>query len=323
MVQARHEIPSQQTVDQILEKYIETRGGADTIRSRNSRIAKGSYEFQNGGMPLVHGTIEFYTKAPNKRLSVIDLPGFGQSREGFDGTLGWQENPQTGVVEESGQNLSVAKRGAEFYEELRLRELYPTMTLKGERTVGQGTAYLIEASPGDGSLRRMYFDKDTGLLVRNELEYDTPRGRLALDWRFEDFREVDGVRLPFTAHELYNGGSATIRLGDVKHNADIDDSIFAKPASVAAKPTPQPPKPQPQPRENARKAVQGIADAMMAYGWTASPHWRPGECQSRQNGDTTRTVCAPNDPNLDACIYDWETTNKFTCRTKDGKFIQY
>jgi SH3-like domain-containing protein len=76
-------------------------------------------------------------------------------------------------------------------------------------------------------------------------------------------------------------------------------------------------------KENARRAVQGIADAMMAYGWTASPHWRPGECQSRQNGGTTRTVCAPNDSNLDACIYDWETTNKFTCRTKDGEFVQY
>lgn len=79
----------------------------------------------------------------------------------------------------------------------------------------------------------------------------------------------------------------------------------------------------PQRQGTARKALEGVADAMMAYGWTATPHWRPGECQTRQNSDTARTVCAPNDPNLDACIYDWQTTNKFTCRTKDGKFVQY
>jgi hypothetical protein len=81
--------------------------------------------------------------------------------------------------------------------------------------------------------------------------------------------------------------------------------------------------PAPLRQGTSRKALEGVADAMMAYGWAASPHWRPGECQSRQNGDTTQTVCAPNDPNLDACIYDWQTTKKFTCRTKDGKFVQY
>jgi hypothetical protein len=400
MVQARHAIPSQPPVDQILEKYIQARGGATIIQSRTSRVSKGSIELQNMGGPLVRGTIEFYAKAPNKRLSVIDLPGFGQVREGFDGTLGWEENPQTGILEKGAQNLSVAKRGAEFYEELRLRELYPKMAFKGVQRVGQSSAYLIDADPGDGSFRKMYFDTDTGLLVRNELEYDTPRGPVSLDWHFEDFRDVDGIKVPFTAHQSSLTGNAIYRLTEVRNDVPIDDAIFARPAQVAAIPTPlQPgkvgyadcggsgkvsvflpgggnigkngtivasltcgeevlvlreengwkrirtkdnvegtvrddyistvkiparvPSQSSQPRESARKVVQGIADAMMAYGWTASPHWRPGECQSRQNGGTTRTVCAPNDSNLDACIYDWETTNKFTCRTKDGMFAQY
>ncbi len=131
----------------------------------------------------------------------------------------------------SGQELSVTQRNAVFQGALRLRELYPRMTLKGKRKVGERDAYLIEADPGDGSLRRMYFDAQTGLPLRNEIERDTPEGRAIFETNFDDYREVDGVKIPFTVSLANPNLNLVIKLTEVRHNVPVDDARFAKPAA--------------------------------------------------------------------------------------------
>lgn len=170
--------------------------------------------------------MEVYAKAPNKFAIFMEVPGLGQMGEGFDGSGGWIENPQTGVREKTGQELSVARRGAEFYGVLKLRELFPKMTLRSGQRVGNRPVYLIEADPGDGSLRRMYFDAETGLLARNDIECDTPQGRQTFSWFFEDYRGVDGVKVPFTRRQ----SNFTYKVTEVLHDVPIDDTKFAKPS---------------------------------------------------------------------------------------------
>lgn len=215
------------SVDQVLDKYVQSLGGKAAIEKLSSRVSKGTFEASQG----VSGEIQFFSKAPNKTTLVVDLSGLGQIRQGFDGTVGWADNPQTGPREMTGQELLVTKRGAEFYQALKLRALYPKMAVRGKQKVGEHEAYLIEADPGDGSLRRMYFDTATGLLVRNEIERDTGQGRGTFETELDDYKEVDGVRLPFTVRQSNPGVSFTIKITEVQHNVPIDDSKFAKPAA--------------------------------------------------------------------------------------------
>ncbi len=88
---------------------------------------------------------------------------------------------------------------------------------------------MIEADPGDGSLRRMYLDAETGLLLRNDIERDTPLGRATSESYVSDYREVDGVRFPFTVRQVNPNLTFVVKLTEVKHNMPVDDAAFAKP----------------------------------------------------------------------------------------------
>ena len=66
---------------------------------------------------------EIYEKAPNKQLWVTDLANFGVFRRGFNGTMGWQDNPQTGLQEVTGNQLAEFKRSAFMNRQMEVRAL--------------------------------------------------------------------------------------------------------------------------------------------------------------------------------------------------------
>jgi outer membrane lipoprotein-sorting protein len=47
---------------------------------------------------------------------------------------------------------------------------------------------------------------------------------------FSDFREVDGIKLPYSVRSSTSVQVVTATLSDVKHNVEIDDSSFVRPA---------------------------------------------------------------------------------------------
>ncbi|HUK30801.1 MAG TPA: hypothetical protein VLV89_06780, partial [Candidatus Acidoferrum sp.] len=183
------------TVNSILEHYVNALGGRDAIQRMKTRIAKGTIEVT--GVPAV-GSAEAYAKAPNKYATVIQFPSMKQAdttipgfetRRGFDGTSGWVSDPN-GLRDVTGEELSAMRRDSDFYDALTITQLYPKISLKGTENVAMRPAYEIDADPGDGSLRRMYFDVESGLLVRNDEELDTPTGRESTLTYIEDYRDV-------------------------------------------------------------------------------------------------------------------------------------
>jgi outer membrane lipoprotein-sorting protein len=214
------------TIDQILDKYIAGAGGRAAIEKITSISGKGTID-----IPAVNisGTVELIQKAPDKALTVVDLAGVGQQREGYDGTTGWSDDPANGFRQKDGVELAEAKRGATFGRELKMKQLYPTMVVKGREKVDDSDAYLVEATPAEGSPVKLYFDVASGLLVRQVATRQMPQGPLEVEVTFADFRAVDGVKRPFTIRQATSMFIATIHLTEVKHNAPIDDAIFKAP----------------------------------------------------------------------------------------------
>jgi hypothetical protein len=216
------------TVDAVLEKYVKALGGKAALLKIKSRFSKGTFEISS--LAGVKGTLEVYEKAPNLQIATLTIPGVGTQAEGFNGTLAWALEPDSGVVhDKTGLELASAKRDAEFYEELKLRELYPHMTLKGVEKVGAHEAFVIEAAPQTGSPERLYFDTQTGLLIRKDSEEEGEEGKRSVEEYYDDYRAVDNIQLPFSIRQVSPGMNVTIKLTEVKQNVPVDDAKFNKP----------------------------------------------------------------------------------------------
>jgi hypothetical protein len=222
---AAEEMP---TVDQILDKYVKALGGKAAIEKLTSRTARGTFEI---AAMNATGSFEAYAKAPNKSVSIIEVSGFGTIKEGYDGSVAWAMDPMSGLREKKGLELAAAKLDAEFHQDIKLKELYPKMEVKGKEKLGEREVYLIIATPVEGNPEKMYFDAETGLLVRKDMERESPQGQIPVEVYLEDYREVDGVKIPHTLRQNIPMFSLTIKIEEIKHNVSIEDARFAKPAT--------------------------------------------------------------------------------------------
>jgi hypothetical protein len=214
------------TVDQVLDKYVTALGGRAALEKLTSVVGKGTLELSD---LQISGTIELTQKAPNKVLQVLTLTGVGVQREGFDGTIAWREDPQNGVREQTAGELADTRRGAMFPRELRLKQIYPTIAVTGRERVGERETIVVLGTPADGAPSHLYFDADSGLIVRQVSTRQSPEGPVQVDISFDDYRAVEGIKRAHTIRQKTPQYTAVVRLTEIKHNAPVDDAIFRKP----------------------------------------------------------------------------------------------
>jgi hypothetical protein len=225
IVQAGSQTAAQPTIDQLLDKAITALGGRAAMEKVTSRTGKGTVEIPDAGMS---GSIMVYEKAPNMNAVVVDIAGM-QIRQAFDGAVAWEDNPQTGMREKTGVELAQAKREATFNPELKMKQLYPKMTVRGREKVGAADAWVVDAVPAEGTPVVFFFDAESGLPLRMDSTQDTPQGAMQIQAYLEDYRVVDGVRVAHTLRQVTPMFTMTMRLTEVKHNVTLDDKMFKKP----------------------------------------------------------------------------------------------
>jgi Photosynthetic reaction centre cytochrome C subunit len=213
-------------VDAILNQYIQALGGRAALERVTTRIKRGTLVAQGG----MKAPLEVYEKTPNKTFTIFRAP-HGTNQMGFDGAIGWTKTPEQGLREEAGQQLDFIRSEAEFYKELKLKERYSKMTLLGLAQLENREAYVIEAAPPHGQPEKLYFDRQTGLLVRMDIVPDLGQAKMQMQAYFEDYRVVDGVKLPFAIRRARPGFTWTYQFDEIKLNAPLDDSRFNKPAA--------------------------------------------------------------------------------------------
>jgi len=212
-------------VDAILDQYIKALGGGAALERVTTRIKTGTLVAQGG----MKAPLEVYEKAPNKTLTIFRAP-HGVNQMGFDGAIGWAKTPEQGLREEAGQQLDFVKSEAEFHKELKLKERYSKLTLLGLAQLDNREAYVIEAAPPRGQPEKLYFDRQTGLLVRMDIVPDLGQEKMQMQAYFEDYRVVDGVKLPFAIRRARPGFTWTYQFDEIKLNVPLDDARFNKPA---------------------------------------------------------------------------------------------
>ncbi len=233
--------PGLPTADQVFDKYLQALGGKPAVDKINTRLTKVTLlrpKLVNSGTPkaaiLNRGeswTLQTFQKGPDKYLAVINTPQ-GIIYQGFNGNVGWTKTAN-GQREMSNVELALMKRQADFYRDLKLKDQYSRMSVTGTEKIGDREAYVVEAMSLDQKIVKLFFDTESGLLLRRTVFTETKLGLDPEQTDYEDYREVDGVRLPFVVRTSYlddNHLGTTRTLTEVKHNMPIDDARFETPA---------------------------------------------------------------------------------------------
>ncbi|MGA3044633.1 MAG: c-type cytochrome, partial [Bryobacteraceae bacterium] len=212
------------TADQILDKYVAAIGGAEALHKINSRVSKGSISVMG------HDTaIELFAKAPDKRMSVSHGAS-GDSITAFDGQGGWLGGGAGHPARDmSGQESEAARLDADFYFATHVKEIFSGFRVGRPDKIGDQPAYTVICMRQGQPPVRLYFDQSTGLLLRQVRYTDTPIGRNPTQIDYADYREVDGVKVPFRWTLARVNGRFTIQIQEAKQNVPIDDAKFAKP----------------------------------------------------------------------------------------------
>jgi photosynthetic reaction center cytochrome c subunit len=226
------------TVDQILEKYTQALGGAEAIQKITSRVAKGALL----GFGDRQSPIEVFSKAPDKRISVMHQPNGRDSITAYDGKTGWLGGTGQPPREMNAAETAAARFDADFHFAAHVKQSLMQLRVVRPDKIGDREMYVVIGRIAGQPPLRLYFDKETGLLMRQVRFTETALGRLPTQIDYADYREADGVKIPFRWTVARPNGRFTIQLEQVQQNVPIDDAKFAAPPA----PAPAPPKPPSQ-----------------------------------------------------------------------------
>ncbi len=211
-------------LNQILAKYVAVLGGQEKIRKLKSRVTRGTARMPG---QYSSGPFETYEQSPNKAVTAVRVERLGVFVQGFDGTIGWRQAPPSGMRRLSGIELAELQRDCDFYAPLRLNVNYAEVKLLGKVKIGYREAYLVEAKPAVGDPDKLYFEDASGLLIRWDGVRSDWRGRGLVEVYFDDWREVDGIKLPFRVSRSSPHFTIVFTVKEVKHDIVIDELMFA------------------------------------------------------------------------------------------------
>jgi outer membrane lipoprotein-sorting protein len=219
--------------EQLIDKYLAAIGGAEALQKITSRVQKGTLTAFGGQ----HFPAEVYSKAPDKRVSVMHLPD-GESVTAFDGKQGWLSIPGRVHMMSAAENAA-ARIDADLYFPAHVKTLYQKFRVDaGEKIDGHDTYLVVGHNEGQPPLR-LFLDKESGLLLRIVRYAETPLGRNPTQIEYADYRDASGVKIPFRWTLARPGNRFTIQIEQVQQNVPVDDAKFAVPSP----PPPDAPKP--------------------------------------------------------------------------------
>ncbi|MBV8842278.1 MAG: photosynthetic reaction center cytochrome c subunit [Bryobacterales bacterium] len=247
--------PGLPSPESVLDKFIEASGGAQRLAGITSFDGKGTsvgFGGFGGG-----GEVEIVAKAPDKRATIILFKaetGRGDQIRTYNGREGWVRTPLNvlGEFQLRGGDLDGARFDAQLSFSGQIKQILTNLKAgpatsitdlpaPDSQTVVQQAAAsgpathsvnVVQGAGPRGLLVTLYFDRQSGLLLR-ELRYGpSPIGRVPTQIDFADYRDVNGIKLPFRITYAWLDGRDSISLSDIKINVPVDEAKFGRPAPL-------------------------------------------------------------------------------------------
>jgi zinc protease len=227
-----------QTADDVVNRSLTAIGGRAALGKLKSRSMIGTIALSTPAGDIA-GSIEILNAAPNKSRTLIkaDLSALGAGQlvldQRFDGTSGYALDTLQGNRDITGNQLDNLRNGSFPHPFLNYKEMGVTAQVSGKERVGEREAYVVIFEPPSGSVVRQYIDAETYLPIKVVVKVDVPQlgQEVEQTTEFLDYREVDGIKLPFRLMATSAVQNYTITITKVEHNVRVDEALFSKPAT--------------------------------------------------------------------------------------------
>lgn len=219
--EGRTDLPS---AGDMIEKYIQAVGGASAVQNVSSRVESGTVTFGVGpGLP-----IEILSKSPSRQAMIVHLPA-GDSSTVFDIQNGWSRSPAGPVRDMPQADIEGAKLDADLQFPINLKKTFQELKVIRTEKLGEHDAILLFATNSSGPPLELYFDRQSGLLLRQLRFGSSPLGLNPTQIDYDDYKAFDGVQVPLHLFITRPNRTLDIHLLQVTQNVPVADAKFARP----------------------------------------------------------------------------------------------
>src|SRR5215217_3569482 len=208
---------------EVVAKYLSAVGAKQYV-APSAIVMKGSVESRSGS-----GALEVIFKQPNKAL-IKQTTAQGLFTRGTNGATAWAQTAK-GVTEITGEGLKRSVASIAQFNLIKTPDSVADATVTGIARVDDRDTYVLTLENSATESTQLYFDVESGLLLRRVNVTNTMLGSLNVQWDFSDYRDVNGLKFPFVIRTADVASfDTTIRsFKEIKIDSTIDDRIFDLP----------------------------------------------------------------------------------------------
>ncbi len=213
----------------VLARYVDATGGRAAHEKIRNRVTHATLEIVGAGVAL---DVRTWSARPDKVYALIESDAIGRIERGTDGTVAWETSVATGPRLIEGGEKAQFMREAAFDGISRWQDLYASAENRGEADVDGKSCWKVVMTPKEGDPETLYFDRESGLMVRRDSVVDSPMGKLPVVSRVEDYRDVDGLRYPFRVRASVMQQDRVVTVQSIEHDVDLPPDRFALPSAI-------------------------------------------------------------------------------------------
>lgn len=220
------------TADDVIKMHIKQLGGEEKLKSIKT-VDQQFVMVLSGPGGDMEADCELVQDG-NKFRMMMSLPGFGEIQQGSNGKNYWTSNPAEGDRLMDKEETALAKEQySRPFPALDWGKDYDgKIKMQGETDVEGAKCYKLEFAPSVGSPITRYFAVEDGKMLRFDATQKGMAGEIDISVILSDFKEVDGITLPFKQVTSMDQADMTMEVDSIKFNEAIKAERFKLPAAI-------------------------------------------------------------------------------------------
>jgi hypothetical protein len=213
------------TATQIIDKYLTAIGGKDAVAKIEDMIVSSSSEMNRNGQAI---TMDTEAKIKGKKfISVTYAMGNESNRIICDGNKVFMTGRMGGGDRTlEGTDAVIPMLQGALFPELLYSDYKIAATLQGKEAINGKDAWKIECATAEGKKWITFYDVESGLKIRTSVTNESPRGTMTQNTTLSNYKEVGGIKIPYTRTRSFGQFEMKDEVGSVKVNKGIKDSVF-------------------------------------------------------------------------------------------------
>jgi len=220
------------TPEAVFNKSIQATGGRANYERVHTMLSTGSVEIAGQGMK---GQITVAAAAPDRSVTTMEFQGIGKIRTGTGDGIAWQSSAMQGPRLLDGEEREQSLRGARMDAMLHWREVYGEVKVEGEDVIdGKACWRLVVMPPKSSKPETLWFDKESGLLVKDASTLVSAMGELQIESLYLEYKDAGGIKIPRSVRQAMGPQTLITTITEVKVNPDLPADAFEAPAEIKA-----------------------------------------------------------------------------------------